>query len=137
MIRALTYASKRGIDVRIILPHIPDKKLVFMLTRTYYKDLIESGVKIYEYMPGFIHGKVFVSDDIKAVVGTINLDFRSLYLHFECATFIYKNDIIKKISEDFKETLNKCKLVSLNDCKNINLLYKIGGSILRIFAPLL
>lgn len=137
MIRALTYASKRGIDVRIILPHIPDKKLVFMFTRTYYKDLIESGVKIYEYMPGFIHGKVFVSDDIKAVVGTINLDFRSLYLHFECATFIYKNDIIKKISEDFKETLNKCKLVSLNDCKNTNLLYKIGGSILRIFAPLL
>ena len=106
-------------------------------SRAYYKDLIESGVKIYEYMPGFIHGKVFVSDDIKAVVGTINLDFRSLYLHFECATFIYKNDIIKKISEDFKETLNTCKLVSLNDCKNTNLLYKIGGSILRIFAPLL
>ena len=88
-------------------------------------------------MPGFIHGKVFVSDDIKAVVWTINLDFRSLYLHFECATFIYNNEIIKKISEDFKETLSKCKLVSLNDCRNTKLLYKIGGSILRIFAPLL
>ena len=137
MIKALTYAGQRGIDVRVILPHIPDKKLVFMLSRTYYKELIESGVKIYEYIPGFIHGKVFVSDNIKAVVGTINLDFRSLYLHFECATFIYKNKIIKKILEDFKETLNKCKLVSLIDCKNTNLLYKIAGSILRIFAPLL
>lgn len=136
MIRALTYASKRGVDIKIILPHIPDKKLVFMLTKTYYHELIESGIEIYEYIPGFIHSKIFVSDDIKAVVGSINLDFRSLYLHFECATFFYATSI-KPVEDDFQDTLKMCKLISLQDCKNTNTLYKIGGSILRIFAPLL
>ena len=95
MMTALTYAAKRGIDVKLILPSIPDKKSAFMLARTYYPELIQAGVKIYEYTPGFVHAKVFSSDDEKAVVGTINLDFRSLYLHFECATFFYRNNTVK------------------------------------------
>ena len=137
MITALTYAAKRGVDVKIILPHIPDKKYAFMLARTYYLELIEAGVKIYEYIPGFVHAKVFSCDDEKAVVGTINLDFRSLYLHFECATFIYKAPVIKDIEDDYNETLKKCKKITLEDYKNLNVFYKIGGGILKLFAPLM
>ena len=137
MITALTYAAKRGVDVKIILPHIPDKKYAFMLARTYYLELIKAGVKIYEYIPGFVHAKVFSCDDEKAVVGTINLDFRSLYLHFECATFIYKAPVIKDIEDDYNETLKKCKKVTLEDYKNLNVFYKIGGGILKLFAPLM
>lgn len=137
MITALTYAAKRGVDVKIILPHIPDKKYAFMLARTYYLELIEAGVKIYEYIPGFVHAKVFSCDDEKSVVGTINLDFRSLYLHFECATFIYKAPVIKDIEDDYNETLKKCKKITLEDYKNLNVFYKIGGGILKLFAPLM
>ena len=103
MMTALTYAAKRGIDVKLILPSIPDKKSAFMLARTYYPELIQAGVKIYEYTPGFVHAKVFSSDDEKAVVGTINLDFRSLYLHFECATFFYRNNTVKAVENDFHQ----------------------------------
>ena len=110
MMTALTYAAKRGIDVKLILPSIPDKKSAFMLARTYYPELIQAGVKIYEYTPGFVHAKVFSSDDEKAVVGTINLDFRSLYLHFECATFFYRNNTVKAVENDFQNTLSSCKL---------------------------
>ena len=87
MITALTFAAKRGVDVKLILPHIPDKKFVFALAKSHYKELLKAGVRIYEYTPGFVHAKIFTSDDEKAVVGTINLDYRSLYLHFECAAF--------------------------------------------------
>ena len=85
----LKYAAERGVDVRIILPGIPDKYIPFALALTHYKSLLESGVKIYEYTPGFVHAKVFVCDDREAVVGTINLDYRSLYHHFECATYMW------------------------------------------------
>ena len=88
MTTALTFAAKRGVDVRIILPHIPDKKVAFALAYTHYRELIRAGVSIYEYTPGFVHAKVFLSDDSKAVVGSINLDYRSLYLHFECAAYL-------------------------------------------------
>lgn len=137
MRRALTYASKRGVDIKLILPHIPDKKLVFILTNTYYEELLEAGVKIYEYLPGFVHNKVFISDNIKSIIGTINLDFRSLYLHFECATFIYKNKIINKIEEDFQTTLKQCIVINEEYCKKRNILYKLLGGLLRVFAPLL
>ena len=90
MITALTFAAKRGVDVKLILPHIPDKKFVFALAKSHYKELLKAGVRIYEYTPGFVHAKIFTSDDEKAVVGTINLDYRSLYLHFECAAFLYQ-----------------------------------------------
>ena len=94
MVTNLTYAAKSGIEVIIIMPHIPDKWYAFAVAKTYYEELIEAGVQIYEYTPGFVHAKVFVSDDDTATVGTINLDYRSLYLHFECGTFIYNNPVV-------------------------------------------
>ena len=92
----------RGVDVRVITPHIPDKKIVFCLTRSSYKELRKAGVKVYEYTPGFIHAKMLVSDDDMAFVGTINMDFRSLTHHFECGAVLYKNDCIKDIYNDFQ-----------------------------------
>ena len=106
---SLKYAAQRGVDVKLILPGIPDKKVAYALAKTHYKVLTEAGVKIYEYTPGFVHAKVFVSDDIKAVVGTINLDYRSLYHHFECATYLYRTDCIAGIEQDYQNTLTKCR----------------------------
>ena len=137
MMTALTYAAKRGIDIKLILPSIPDKKSAFMLARTYYPELIRAGVKIYEYTPGFVHAKVFSSDDEKAVVGTINLDFRSLYLHFECATFFYKTNTVKYVENDFQNTLAACKLITIEDYNKLNIFYKIGGGVLKLIAPLM
>ena len=137
MMTALTYSAKRGIDVKLILPSIPDKKSAFMLARTYYPELIQAGVKIYEYTPGFVHAKVFSSDDEKAVVGTINLDFRSLYLHFECATFFYKTNTVNDVEGDFQNTLSSCKLVTIEDYNKLNIFYKIGGGLLKLIAPLM
>ena len=137
MMTALTYAAKRGIDIKIILPSKPDKLSAFMLAKTYYSELLQAGVRIYEYTPGFVHAKLFSSDDEKVVVGTINLDFRSLYLHFECATFIYKNKVIKSIEEDFIKTLNKCKEITIKEYKDINVIFKICGRDLKLIAPLM
>ncbi|MDD7770442.1 cardiolipin synthase [Suipraeoptans intestinalis] len=137
MMRTLTRVAKSGIEVIIIMPSIPDKWYAFMLAKTYYKELIESGVQIYEYRPGFVHAKVFVSDGDTATVGTINLDYRSLYLHFECGTFLYNNSEIEKIEEDFGRTLLKCHKVTLMEVKNMSLFSKIAGRILRLTAPLM
>ena len=104
MSTSLCDAAKSGIDVRLITPGIADKKLVNLLTKTYYDKLIEAGVKIYEYTPGFVHAKIFVSDDETAVVGTINLDYRSLAHHFENAIWMYKTDIVADIKKDFLDT---------------------------------
>jgi len=134
---ALKYAAQRGVDVKIILPGIPDKKSAYALAKSHYKYLTEAGVKIYEYVPGFVHAKVFVSDDFRAVVGTINLDYRSLYHHFECATYLYKAPCIKDIEEDFIDTLNKSKLVTFETIKKEKLFYKISGKLLKIIAPLM
>ncbi len=137
MIRALSYAAKSGVETVIIMPHIPDKIFAYLLASTYYQELLEAGVKIYEYTPGFVHAKVFVSDDEKAVVGTINLDFRSLYLHFECAGMIYKNPEVKKIEEDFQNTLLKCQEITIEECKKYPFYKKWVGKVLRLFAPLM
>lgn len=137
MMTALCLAAKGGIDVRIMTPGIPDKKMVFLLTQSYYEQLIEAGVKIYEYQPGFLHAKSFVCDDEIAVVGTINLDYRSLYLHFEDGVWIYKNDVIQDILDDFLETMNYCNPISMEFCTNRNIFVRGFQSILRIFAPLL
>ena len=117
MITALTFAAKRGVDVKLILPHIPDKKFAFALAKSHYKELLKAGVRIYEYTPGFVHAKIFTSDDEKAVVGTINLDYRSLYLHFECAAFLYQVEEIAEIEKDFQRTLEKCQEVTLENRK--------------------
>ena len=134
---SLKFASERGVDVRIILPGIPDKKGAWALAKTHYKSLLESGVKIYEYTPGFIHSKVFVSDSKEAVVGTINLDYRSLYHHFECATYMAFSPCIKEIEKDFKLTLSKCKTVTKKTIKKEKMIIKIRGYFLKIIAPLM
>lgn len=134
---ALIIAAKSGVDVRIVTPHIGDKRYVHTVTRSYYPRLIEAGVKIYEYTPGFIHSKTFVSDDETAVVGTINMDYRSLYLHFECGVFLYKTKSVMELKKDYLNTLEKCQLISLEQAKNVKLIVRIFRSILRLFAPLM
>lgn len=133
---ALCMAAKRGVDVRMITPGIPDKKLVYRLTRSYYPTLLRAGVKIYEYTPGFIHAKSFVCDDKLCVVGTINMDYRSLYLHFECGTLMYNNPEIKQVKKDDLDTMEKCRKVELSDMKT-NFLGELIDSFLRSVAPLL
>lgn len=134
---ALTFAAQRGVAVKLILPHIPDKKYAYFLARTHYEELISEGVEIYEYTPGFVHAKVFTSDDEKAVVGTINLDFRSLFLHFECAAYIWKNPVVMDVEGDFQSTLTHCQKISIRDCKEYSIIYKILGSVMRLVAPLM
>ncbi len=137
MITALTYAAKCGIEVVIIMPHIPDKWYAFVLAKTYYKELIEAGVQIYEYTPGFVHAKVFVSDNDTATVGTVNLDYRSLYHHFECGAFIYNNPVVWEIERDFQATLEKCEKVTMMQLRKRNLLERAVGRVLRLIAPLM
>lgn len=137
MSSTLCMAAKRGVDVKIVTPFIPDKKTVFEVTRSNYQILIESGVKVYEYTPGFIHAKSFVVDDKYAIIGTINLDYRSLYLHFECGVWIYKSTTILDIKEDYLTTLEKCDIYTLEQCYKVSPLRKLFRSVLQIFAPLL
>ena len=134
---ALKYAAERGVDVKLILPGIPDKKAAYALAKSHYRRLVASGVKIYEYTPGFVHAKVFVSDDKKAVVGTINLDYRSLYHHFECATYMYKTACIPDIERDFQQTLAKCREVTDETIKGEKAFYKIVGGLMKFIAPLM
>lgn len=137
MITALTYAAKRGIDVKIIMPGIPDKPYAFAVAKTFYMELLQAGVKIYQFVPGFVHAKSFVSDDEKAVVGTINLDYRSLYLHFEDAVFFCGMDAVKDVEDDFKQTLLQCREVTEDTCRNEKIWNKIYGRMLRLIAPLM
>lgn len=137
MLSALTYTALRGVEVKLILPHIPDKRIAFNIARTYYPTLLKAGVQLYEYTPGFVHAKLFVSDDKKAVVGTINLDFRSLYLHFECGAYIYRNRVIADIEKDYQETLARCQEVSMSYFRKIPLLSRLSGRLFRLFGPLM
>ena len=137
VLHALKYAVKRGVDVRLIIPHIPDKKIAFDIARSYYTELIPAGVKIYEFTPGFIHAKVFISDDLCGVVGSINLDYRSLYLHFEDALYLYGTPVIADMERDFQETLALSMETSLKYYYKINILRRISGRIFRIFGPLM
>jgi cardiolipin synthase len=137
MVTALMLAAKSGIDVRIMTPGIPDKKMVFLLTQSYYEQLLEAGVKIYEYMPGFLHSKTFVCDDEIGVVGTINLDYRSLYLHFEDGVWMYRNSVIADIKKDFVDTMEYCNPISLEFCRSRKLPVRIMQNVLRLVAPML
>lgn len=137
MITSLTFAAKRGIETIIIMPHIPDKIYAYLLARSYYAELLQAGVKIYEYMPGFVHAKVFTSDNTKAVVGSINMDYRSLHLHFECAVYLFRNPAVQQAEADFQETLKHCQEITLEDCKTYPIPKKIAGKVLRLFAPLM
>jgi cardiolipin synthase len=136
ILSALTLAAKSGVDVRIITPHRWDKWYVAIISRSYYRRLIQAGVKVYEYSSGFNHGKTFVSDDIIATVGTTNLDFRSLYLHFECGVVLYSSGNIPAIKEDFLRTVPVSQEVTLSLCAK-NAFQRIVPDVLRIFAPLM
>ncbi len=133
MIAALCSTALRGVDVKLIVPGMYDKQVVGELGETYYERLIQSGVEVYAYTPGFIHAKMFISDDIKAVVGTINLDYRSLYHHFECGTYMYDTECIKDIKADFEDTIAKCHKVSLEEAKKT----KAAGHVARLLAPMM
>lgn len=134
---ALCIAAKRGVDVRFITPFIPDKVLVHMTTRSGYQELIKAGIRIFEYTPGFIHSKTVVCDDQIATVGTINFDFRSLYLHFECGVWMYRTKALKQVKTDFLETLRSCREITLEDCKRVPVYRRLFWSVLRLFSPLM
>ena len=134
---ALRFAGQRGIDVKLILPGIPDKIAAYSLAKAHYASLLSAGVKIYEYTPGFVHAKVCVSDDERAVVGTINFDYRSLYHHFECASYMYKTDCISDIEKDFRETLARCREITIESLKDEKLVYKLLGPVMKFIAPLM
>jgi cardiolipin synthase len=136
LLSALTLAAKSGIDVRIITPHRWDKWMVRITSRSYYRQLVLAGVKVYEYSDGFNHSKTFVSDDTVATVGTTNLDFRSLYLHFECGVWMYKNPAVMAVKEDFMQTLSHCHCITLKDCAR-NAVQRVVQDVLRLFAPLM
>ena len=133
---AFIRAARRGVDVRIIMPGIPDKKMVYRLSRSYYADLLKAGVKIYEYTPGFVHAKAFLADDKLAGIGTVNLDYRSLFLHFECNAVFYKADILAELKKDYLSTQEECVERTLGNIKK-GLLHRFGNNLLRVIAPLL
>ena len=134
---ALCNAAKSGVDVRIITPHIPDKALVFELTRSHYESLLEAGVQIFEYTPGFVHAKVMVTDDCCGVVGSINLDYRSMFLHFEDAVLLYHDPTVLDIKQDFINTQFRSQPVTLEQCLGHSWIRRLFRSILRVLAPLL
>ena len=137
MMTALCLASKRGVDVRIVTPGIPDKKYIYLLSQSYYEELIMSGVSIYQYSPGFIHAKCMVSDDKVAVVGTINLDYRSLYLHFECGVWLSYCQTVLNIKEDAKKVMEESEKISLEFCRSRHFFVRILQSVMRVLAPML
>ena len=132
---ALIKAAERGVDVRIFIPGIPDKKIVYRLSKSYYAPLLKAGIKIFEYTPGFIHAKACLIDDNIGTIGTVNLDYRSLFLHFECNSLFYKSSILDELKIDMIETQKKCKEVKEKDIKK-GYFHRVFDAILRIFAPL-
>ncbi len=135
MVNALCRAAKRGVDVRIVVPGIPDKKIVYMQTSSFFRLLHDNGVKIYKYTKGFVHSKVFISDDIRSVVGTINMDYRSLYLHFENGIYMENVGEIKEIFNDFESTFKDCQKLNDKDVK-AGVIKSLWQAVLRLFAPL-
>ncbi len=137
MMTALCLAAQNGIDVRIVTPHVADKWFVHEVTRSNYQTLIEAGVKIYEYTPGFIHAKTIVVDDELSIVGTTNYDFRSFYLHFECGVFTFRSSVAQQVRDDYFEILKVSQQVTLEECKKVSLLRRLVRAVLRLFAPLM
>lgn len=136
MSNALCLAAMSGVDVRLITPHVADKWFIHTATRSSYQRLMECGVKIYEYLPGFIHAKTCVCDDEIGIVGSINMDYRSFFMQFECAALFYKCSVNKEIKEDFENTMKSSKMVDLSVWKNRSGLTKIAEMILYLFSPL-
>lgn len=137
MMETLIFAAQRGLDVSIIVPSVPDHFLAFCIGKTYLKTLVESGVHVYLYEKGFIHAKTFIADDNTATVGSVNLDYRSFFHHFECGTVMHDLPVIKEIEQDFQETLKDCVEMKKEDYKKIPSRIRLLGRVFRIFAPLL
>lgn len=137
MTTALCVAAKTGVDVRIITPGTPDKWYVHAVTRANYEVLTEAGVKIFEYRPGFIHSKVCLSDDRYAIVGTVNMDFRSLYLHFEDAVYLAECDAVTQVAADFTQTFPDCREITYARCRHVHLYQRLARMLLRVFSPLM
>ena len=134
---ALKFAAERGVDVKLSLPGIPDKSAPYSLAKTHYASLLDSGVKLYEYTPGFVHAKLFVSDDREGVAGTINLDYRSLYHHFECAAWMYGVPCLEDMERDFQATLLECRTVTQETIRKETWTRKLMGRVLKAVAPLM
>lgn len=137
ILSSLCLAAKSGIDVKITMPHVPDKKMVFMMSRSFYPQLLKSGVKIYEYLPGFVHAKSVITDNHTAYIGTCNMDYRSFYLHFECGAMLYDVPCIKDMKKDYLDTLNKCLEITYEKATDVTVFTKIARSIMRLIAPML
>ena len=136
LISALKGCAQSGANVRIITPGLPDKKLIHITTRSYYRELLEAGVEIYEYTPGFIHAKSILSDNDFCVVGTSNMDYRSLYVNFECGAVFYNAPIIKDVKDDMEEILSLCRKITIEDCKT-TFLQGILQDVCRLFAHIM
>lgn len=134
---ALKFAAQRGVDISIIMPAVSDHMLAYALAKIDYKKLLECGVKIYEYTPGFVHAKSFVSDGIRGTVGTFNMDYRSLRHHFECGAYVCGTSSVKVLEDDFNNTLEKCHMVTLEEAKHIGFKCRFVGLVSKIVAPLM
>ena len=137
MMQTLKLAALSGVDVRLIMPGIPDKKWVFYLSRSYYSELIKSGVKIYEYTPGFVHAKMIVTDDSTAIIGSTNFDFRSLYLHFEAGVVVHNSKTVTAVKQDIESVIGSSHMVTLRDVKQRKWYEKLSAQFLKFFAPLM
>ena len=135
--KALCSAAKSGVDIRIITPHVPDKRTVFELTQAHYVPLLEAGVRIYEYTPGFVHSKCFAVDDLYATVGTVNMDYRSMFLHFENGVWLCGDPTVLDVKADFLDTQAKSQEITLRDAEDHSFLRLLFRSVLRMFAPLM
>lgn len=136
ILTALCNTAKRGVDVRIVTPGVPDKRMIFWLTQSYYQPLIESGVKIYQYRPGFLHAKSFLCDDKIATVGSVNLDYRSLYLHFECGVYMYQTKAVLELKQDCLEVFASSDEITMEFCEKQNVFVRLFQGVMRLFAPL-
>lgn len=137
VVTALKLAAKRGVDVRIVTPGVPDKKTIYWLTQSNYQPLVEAGVKIYQYTPGFLHSKCVLCDDESAVVGTVNFDYRSFYHHFECGAFLYRVDAIQDLKKDMEETFAVSERITMDWCRKKFVKTNVIGPVLKLFSPLL
>lgn len=133
----MRYAAQRGVEVSMIIPHRPDKKIVYYIARTFYPELLQAGIRVFEYLPGFIHAKVVTADDQTAVIGTVNLDYRSFYHHFECGAYFYKGTVAREAERDFQKTMGKSLEVTREYYKQIPIYQKLLGRVFRLVAPLL
>lgn len=132
----LCLSASSGVDVRITMPGIPDKKYAYAMSHSFYAKLLESGVKIYEWEPGFMHAKSIIADGNTAYIGSCNFDYRSFYLHYECGVILYDDSVIDRMKYDYLETLSSCRVCTYEQFKNVNVFVRLGRSIMRIFAPL-